>query len=409
MGKLFILRGPRSRAFVLAAVGIALSTSFSHAATEAATRTGDCALVKNATAREDCFDARAQFFQGDYRLAATQMAKALAASPREGIIRVQLARIILQFGDTVRAERQLRIAQIDGAPPTAVLPVLFYAMVQNHKEITLLNEFPDPPADAKGAVAAETLHGRAMALQAKGQLGDAVASMERSLSLNRTADGLLFRADLAGKQKDAALVKKLVDAAYQLAPDDPSAMSRKLAQLEQANDIQGAMTLADRMIKLYPVNSDPRETKIKIFIKQNQDAKAKAEVDAILAKRPQSYLGQFYNAVLLSRANNKKDSARIVQMLPLDFVRLHPEYAVQMAQLAIDGGHDLAGAQILGAALGTNPDNIDVRIRLAELKMAQNSPQGALLVMTPVQDSNDPRVKKLRSEVLKRIGQDRKF
>jgi predicted Zn-dependent protease len=163
------------------------------------------------------------------------------------------------------------------------------------------------------------------------------------------------------------------------------------------------------MIKLYPVNSDPRESRIRVFLKHNQDAKAKAEVDAILARRSQSYVGQFYTALLKSRAKDKRGAAQIIQTLPTSFVEVHPEYAVQMAQIAFDDGHDGTSLKILGTALAADPDMLDVRLKFAELRMAQDSPQGAMLVLGPVKDSTDPRVQKLLGKVRARITKDRAF
>jgi tetratricopeptide (TPR) repeat protein len=396
-------------ATMLTISGATLSAAAAAPDSQPASAGGYCAMVKNPSARDTCFAARAEFFKGNYRTSLSMMGKAFNTSPRDAIIRVQIALIMIRLGDTAKSERQLRLAQKQGAPAEAVVPVLLYTMVANHEEITLLNEFPEPAPNAKGQVAAAILLGRARAFQSRGQIPEAVKAMDRSLSLDRNSDALLFRAELATKQNDAALAKKLVNEAYQAAPDDAPAMGAQLLQLERANDTAAALALADRMIKLYPINSDPRESKIRIFLKQNQDARAKAEVDAILALRPKSYLAQFYSAVLLSRAKNKKAALQIIMLVPLDYVRLHPEYAMQMAQIALDNGNDNTAAAILGAALGAAPDMLDVRLKLAAVKLGQKSPQGALLVLTPAQDSADPRIKKMLDEVHAQIAKDRAF
>jgi len=80
-----------------------------------------------------------------------------------------------------------------------------------------------------------------------------------------------------------------------------------------------------------------------------------------------------------------------------------------MAQIALDNGNDNTAAAILGAALGAAPDMLDVRLKLAAVKLGQKSPQGALLVLTPAQDSADPRIKKMLDEVHAQIAKDRAF
>ncbi|HET7085339.1 MAG TPA: tetratricopeptide repeat protein [Rhizomicrobium sp.] len=366
-----------------------------------------CLQVKNPGARDTCLTAVSEYRKGNYTISRSLMKKASDASPKEGILRVELARISLKFEGYGPAERQLLQARKDGAPDHEVLPVLFFAMVGLHKEVTLLDQFPEPAPNAKGEVVIDILKGRAQALESLDRVPEAAAELDRALSLSRDSDGLLFRATLATKQKDAALAKKLIDEAYRLAPHESPVMAAKLEQLEKANDSAGVLVLADEMQKLYPINSDPREAKIRVYLKQNQDAKAKAELDAYMAFRPKSPLGIFYRAVLTSRAHNKMAAAQLIQSLPPDFVRAHPEHAIQMAQISNDNGNPESAASILGAALGAAPDMIDVRLALVSLRLSQDSPQSALLLLNPVKDSHDPQVQKLLTQVRARLAKDR--
>jgi predicted Zn-dependent protease len=186
-------------------------------------------------------------------------------------------------------------------------------------------------------------------------------------------------------------------------------MVAKLGQLERANDTAGVLAISSQMIKLYPAFSDPVVFRVNAFLKQNQDAKAKAEVEAYLARRPRAGVGLYYRAVLLSRAKDKKGAAQIIQTFPLQFVRDYPEFGLQMAQIAFDNGNTEIAAGILGAGLGAAPDRTDMRLKLAELRLAQDAPQAAQLLLRPVEDSKDPRVQKLVGQVRARIAKDRAF
>jgi predicted Zn-dependent protease len=120
-------------------------------------------------------------------------------------------------------------------------------------------------------------------------------------------------------------------------------------------------------------------------------------------------LVQYYQAVLMSRAKDNKGAYQLIQALPPEFAKRHPEFALQMAQIAFDDGHAGIGSTILGAALSAAPDMVDVRLRLAALRMSQDSPQSANLLLNPVKDSPDPRVQKLLAEVRARVAKDRAF
>jgi len=370
---------------------------------------GFCSQVKNPSARATCMAARTEFSKGQYTLALSMAQQALKTSPKEGILHAEVARVMLQMRADGPAERELRQARLDGAPDRDILPLLFFAMVREHKEITLLNEFPEPAASAKDDLAASILRGRAMAFRSLDQFAEAAAAMDRSLALNRSIGGLLVRAEIATAQKDTALAGKLVDEAYGLAPDNAAVMTAKLQQLVEANDLGAVVALADRMQKLYPINSTPRESKIRVFLSHNQDAKAADEIKAYTVLRPKSPLMSYFTAVLKSRAHDKKGASDIAIILPQDFFKIYPQYAVQTAQMMLDGGHVEAASSVLGTALGAAPDLLEVRLRLAALRLEQNSPQSALLLLGPVKDSHDPRVQNLVSKVQARIAKDRAF
>lgn len=368
-----------------------------------------CAEVKNPDARGICWNAQVQYRQGNEVAGLALVRQALAVSPKEGVLHVLVASTQFRRGALAQAEQELRQARKDGAPDIKVLPMLFQVMIARHEEFSLLDEFSEPAIDAKGDVACEILRGRAMALQSAGQFAEAAAAMDRSLSLRRDAEGLLIRAGIATRLNDTALAGKLIDEAFQIAPKDPAAMTAKLKRLEQSKDIAGAMSLSDRLLKLDPANIDARESRIRIFLKQNQNAGAQAEVNAILVRTPNAPLGIYYKAVLMSRAHDIPGAAQTMQGLRLDVVRERPDLALQMAQIVLDNGSTEVATAILGAALGAAPGLLDIRLRLAALRMVQNSPQSALGLLTPVQDVPDPRVQKMLRDVRARIAKDRAF
>lgn len=401
---------PFAMAFVLSTLaGSAASAANTGPAPRSEPRTGLCLQVKNPAARDACWTAGAQLDQGNYVVALNFVRKAIVASPKEGVLRVMIGVIHLRREAWAQAEQEFRQARTQGVRDEDVLPRLFVAMIARHEEIKLLNEFPEPAPGAKGNVAAATLHGRTMALESLGRLAEAAAAMDRSLSLKRDAEGLIIRSNIALKMSDTALAGKLVDEAFRLDPQNPAIMGAKLKQLERSNDTAGVLALSDQLLGRYPMSSVGQESKIKAFLKLKQDAKAQAQVNAILARRPKSALGVYYNAVLMSRANKKLAAAQAIQSIPLEFVKARPDLALSMAQIAFDNGNVETGAATLSAALSVAPDLVDVRLQLANLRLRQNSPQSALIVLSPAQDSRDPRIGKLLSEIRARIAKDRAF
>ncbi len=90
----------------------------------------------------------------------------------------------------------------------------------------MLTEFPEPPADARGTVAAEVLKSRSIALfQHWRSFPAARASIERALRLNRDVPTLLVGAKLAGVQNNPVLARQLIEEALQKAPNDEESMA----------------------------------------------------------------------------------------------------------------------------------------------------------------------------------------
>jgi tetratricopeptide (TPR) repeat protein len=248
-----------------------------------------------------------------------------------------------------------------------------------------------------------------LALRSLDRIDEAAAAMDRSLSLRRTPVTLRDRADIALQQKNPALASKLIDEALKMDPKNGPALIAKLEQLERSGDAAKTLAFSDQVLKIYPNNIDSRVARIRAFLKLKQDGRAKAEVDAILARSPEQPLGRFYQAVVQSRAKDKQGAFQLIKTLPPEFATSYPELAIQMAQIAFDNGNFETGASILGSALSAAPDMLDARLQLAALRMGQNSPQSALVLLSPVKDSPDPRVKKLLAQVNAAIAKDRAF
>jgi cellulose synthase operon protein C len=366
-----------------------------------------CRQARNPAATQLCLDAANQDANGNPAAALALLEKSVGVSPKVGSLRMLLGYHLLGLGASAPAERELRLARAQGVPDAVVLAPLFRAMLAQHEEEKLLKEFPEPAAKVSGDVAAQVLRGRALALRFLGRIDEAAAQMDRSLSLERAPLALCDRADIALQQKNPALANKLIDEALKLDPNNGPALVAKLDQLERSGDTAMTLAISDQILKIYPNNVNSRLARIRVFLKLQQDSQAKTEVDAILARSPNQSLGRYYRAVLMSRAKDNRDAFELIKTLPTYFPRTYPGLALQMAQIAFDNGNVETGATILGSALAASPDLIDVRLRLVAYQMSQKSPQAAMVILTPVQDSTDPRVKKFLAQAREMIVKQR--
>jgi predicted Zn-dependent protease len=368
-----------------------------------------CALVKNPAARKTCFTAREQYNSRQFRAALVTMRKALAQAPDESVLRALSAYIMIALGDQGAAENELRQARKDGASDSIVLPALLPLMISRHEESLLLTEFAEPAPGAKGELAAEILFGRAKAFLSLDRLPEAAAAIDRSLGIRRDAAGLVVRAEIANRQNDKVLAAKLIDEAYRLEPKSGPVTLAKLRQIQSSGDTAKTLAFTQQMLPAFPTAIELRTARIDAYLKLKQDSQAKTEVAALLAQLPNSNFGKYYTALLMARASNKAAAWQIMQAIPVQFVKQNPSVAIPMAQLAAETGHMDRGGLILGNALSADPNSVDIRVQLADFRMAQNMPQSALLTLAPVKDANDPRVKKLLSSAQAKIAKDRAF
>jgi putative PEP-CTERM system TPR-repeat lipoprotein len=341
-------------------------------------------------------DAQKAIRSGNGRLALIILNNAVTADPHNFQVRMLLGTVLNLTGDSSGAERELRQARKDGAQPAIILPFLFDIMLARGEYQILLTQFPDPGAKPSLPEAATILEARAMALQNLNRAAEATDAIERSLALRRDTHALLIRARIALMQGRPADARTFVDEAIPKATT-PEPMLFKIGLLLSARENQAALDLSNQMLAKFPGNLGGRFARVESYIALNQDDKAKAEIDDILAKNGNNPMGSFYRAVLLARAGNAKEAWSLAQNLPGEFRDAQPRVALMVADMATKAGNDETAASIMGRLLLKDPTSIPARIRLASFRLHQNNADEALKVLDPVKDSPDPQIQQLLS------------
>ena len=352
-------------------------------------------------------DAQTALRGGNARLAAIYLRNAVSAAPSNGAVRVELGKVLFLAGDAQGAERELRQAGRDGAPAAALLPSLFQVMLARGENQLLLDQFGEPIPTATGSAAAEILKARALALQKLKRGAEAIHAMDRSLALRRDVSGVLTRARLSLQQGDFAAAAKIVDDAAQEWPADPDAALFKVEMLLMVRDNAAALALASQVSAQFPNNLPGRFARVEAFLRLNQDAKAKAELANILAKNPGLIMASYYKALLMARAGDAKGAWGLAQTLPANFRDSDQGVAAMVAQMAISAGDTETGTAMLARLLKIDPSQLGVRVRLAGIRIQQDSPSAALNLLRPVLDSPDPRVVRLLSIIYLRMNRPR--
>jgi len=139
--------------------------------------------------------------------------------------------------------------------------------------------------------------------------------------------------------------------------------------------------------------------RIKVNLSTNRADKAEPDVDAILAEKPNLPIAQYFKAVILARHGDAKGAWAIAHSLPKEYVQVDPGLALNVANMADAAGYPDSAAAFLNVAVLRFPGLLEPRLRLADIRLRQKSPEHALNALTLVQDSTDPRVSVLFARV----------
>ena len=335
---------------------------------------------------------------GKFREALIKLKNAVQAAPTNTEARIQLGIVLFQGGDAAGAEREMRQARRDGASEAVVSPYLFKFMLAQKKYQELVDEFPDP-GTSNSATTPNLLKARGFALQRLGRPQEAVDAVDRALKLERDGESLVARANLALQQNDLKTASKLADEAVKSAPRDIEIAVFKLAVLKASKDKAGALAFGDQLLKNFPDNLQAQFAHIELLVEQRLDARATAEIDSLMAKRPGLQMPIYYKALLASQNGDARGAWDLAVTLQKELLQASPDVGLRVAQMAADAGHKDSAADILGAVLGKDAGNLTARRRLASLYLDQGNAKSALNVLAPVQDASDPETVRILSQV----------
>src|SRR5690242_5225998 len=164
--------------------------------------------------------AKAYVAKNDYRSAIIELKNALQKDPDSGEARLLLARSLLETGDPVGAEVEVRKAIALHVPDDQTYPVLAWVLVSKGDFKKLTDEVgahkiddPRAHADVQSALAAAAL--------AQGDLKQAKELADAALRDNpKSVRTLIVEAEIGARNNDVKEARQYIDAALQTAPSN---------------------------------------------------------------------------------------------------------------------------------------------------------------------------------------------
>ncbi len=346
-----------------------------------------CPAVRAADAPAATKSANHLMASGNLKSAEIELRNAIQESPRDPLLRTQLARVYLQLGDPISAEREARAARDRDGKEADYLPVLIDALLRQGKfaDLTDLVKPGKRPAALESKVrlalgiAAAGLHDRA---QAEKMLNDAIR-----LDPSAQPPKITLARVLAAT--DPAEANKLLD---QVLAADPRSVEGLLIKGE-LDRIQGhpkaALSRFDAALAIDPKNIAVRLSRASLNVAEANYPAADADLDPILKAAPNNFMANYLRALELAKQQKYAAADQLFDRLSPGFDKFPAGYYLQGATKLALGQFALA-EDVLDRYLTQFPADPRAARLAAVAALRQGAPARAIGYLKPFAGKSPP-------------------
>ena len=344
--------------------------------------------------------ARAYEAKGDHKAAIIQLRNALQQKPTDGEVRLHLGRALLQAGDPVGAQRELRKALEYGQSADAVLPPLARAMLEQAQAEKLVAEFGDRKlTDPDAEAALRSSIGQAQ-LQLR-KFDDAAASFNAAAALKPDyLPAQLGIARLMAVENKISDASKLIDAIIAAHPTAAEAYALQSDLRLLRGDRAGARTSLEQAIAADGSFLPARFALIQTLIGEKQFDAAASQLDAARLLRGGDPRVQYFDAVIAFGKNDLVKARDVMQQV-LKRAPEHVPSLVLAGAVELQAGQPATAEGYLRKAVSIAPKHAGARQLLVRTYLGSNQPAKALESLQPLLASDaraDPQLLLLAGE-----------
>ncbi len=326
-------------------------------------------------------NARVLLQKGDLRGAQIELRNAVKADPRNAEAHLRLAQLQLQASDPVAAEKELKTACELGCDRKLAVPLLAQSYLAQQRFDDVLSEVKaDLGAEPEEAAKAYVV--RAMAQIGLNRDADARASLAEAQRLvPDQQDAALTLARLSVIENDLPAAERQVDRVLALNGKRADALVLKGQLLAAKGNEAGAIASLERAVAVAPNALGMVLERANQYLLAGQDAKARADVDKVLASEPRNAGAVYLNMVLLVRAGRYADADLALEQLA-GAIQRFPRGLYFQALIKSDLGQT---EQAVDAALRYTvqaPADFDGARLLARVELGAERPERAVAVLT---------------------------
>ncbi|GAC1338902.1 MAG: tetratricopeptide repeat protein [Acetobacteraceae bacterium] len=324
-------------------------------------------------------NAQALLKKGDVRAAAIELRNAVRDTPSNAHAHALLSEVQAAQGDPIASEKEIKTAERLGWAKIPVQMGLARAYLGQSKWREILDEIPNQADTPEATAVFLTVH----ALAHRGLNDPAAAKAditEAERVAPRDAEVRVVAARLALAQQDSALALQELDQAIESDPKKTEALGLKAQLVAAGGDRDGAIALLDQAIPTSPNPIPLRLDRASLQLSQQRDAKAKEDVDAILAAQPNNIPAQYVNMVLFARLGKFADANLVLQKLD-PVIAQFPRGPYFKAMIKASVGQMAQAEESITGYVSRNPNDVDGVRLLARIELAARRPAQAIPVL----------------------------
>ncbi|MDP2171326.1 MAG: PEP-CTERM system TPR-repeat protein PrsT [Rhodocyclaceae bacterium] len=332
--------------------------------------------------------AKSYLEKNDHAAATIQLKNVLAKAPDSAEARFLLGRTLLDAGDPVAAEIELRKAIELKFSTEQITPVLARTMLAQGQFKKLIDELGNVTlASAEARADLRTTIGQSLAMQ--GKFDAARGAFEEAVASNGDyAPALLGLARLKAMEQDLPRTREMVDAILAKAPQNAEAWHFKADLLRAEGKNDEAIVAYQKVLEIHPRLLSAHTAVITMSLRTNKvDAAASqlASMQKVAAKAP---LTLYMQGLVAYGQKNVAEAKTAVDAL----LKIQPDspQGLQLAGIiAYEERADLRAQEYLAKALQRAPGLDYARRVLVRSHLRSGQPDKALVALQPILQGKD--------------------
>lgn len=322
---------------------------------------------------------------GDVRAAQIDLRNAVRNDPQDAGAHYWLARVDLELGDPVAAERETVAARERGYDRHKAVPLLAQAMLAQDRFQDLLDRLrpdgKDPALDADILVARGYAQ---IALKRPEEAGQSFAQAQREAP--DAVQPLLADARLAIARADLANAQAKIDRALAAQPKSAEALLAKAQVLRLRNDAPGAMAVLDELIAGQPGVMQARLDRASLELATGKTAAAHADIGAVLNSTPGNVQAIYLTAVMDAAQRDYRAADLSLERIS-GFLGRIPRAYYLLAVVKEQLGQYAQAEDAARRYLGRSPDDLAAYKVLARIEFTRRRPDQVIAVLAKVAQS----------------------